>query len=92
MELNVRATVFETWLASAGRGDSFVYHRGELGRDKAQDARLADLAEKMLHLSNGRFDVVSVCGHIRSEIIGNRQVELITRRDRGEIIYCARKL
>lgn len=88
--LNCRATAFESWLGTAGKGDSFVYHRGELGRDKAKDPSLAELADDMLEASNGRFDVVSKCGHVRGEIIGTGRVELLTRRDRGEIVYFAR--
>ena len=82
---------FEQWLLSARPGEPFVYHRGELGRDSEHDPDLAALAERLRELSNARFDVVSKCGHVRGEVIGAGQIELLTRRERGESVYMARK-
>lgn len=79
--------VLNRWLGRAKPGDRAIYHRGELARDKAGDPQLAELAEELLKLSNGRFDVVSECGHVRDEIIGTRRVELLTRRSGGETGY-----
>ena len=52
-------------------GAVYCYHRGELARDKQHDADLAAVADRLLHLCVGRFDQVSPCGHVRSEIIGD---------------------
>jgi hypothetical protein len=89
--LNVRMIALQDWLTRSKKGEPFVYHRGELARDKQHDPSLCELAERMLTICNGRFDVVSECGHIRGEIIGSGAVELVTRRDRGETVYFARK-
>lgn len=88
---NVRLSALDYWLVRSERNEPFVYHRGELARDKQNDPNLSALAERMLKISNGRFDVVSECGHIRGEIVGSGTVELVTRRDRGETVYFARK-
>lgn len=88
----IRLAVLDRWLDTAQRGELLTYHRGELARDKAADPALAALADRMLEISNGDFNVVSRCGHIRGRIVGSRLVELITRRERGESVYLARKL
>jgi hypothetical protein len=90
--LNVRATMLEGWLADIARREQFVYHRGELARDRALDPGLSALADTMLGHAAGRWDVVSRCGHIRGELIGTGKVELVTRRERGETIYVAKKI
>ena len=83
--------MFNKWLAEAKPGEKFCYFRGELAYAKQFDPHLARFADKLLELSTGRFDQVSACGHVRGEIIGDGTVELITRRDRGETVYLARK-
>ena len=87
----IRCAMLERWLQEATPGAVYCYHRGELGRDKLHDPDLAAVADRLLHLCVGRFDVLSRCGHIRGEIIGDGTVELLTRRDRGESIYLARR-
>ena len=87
----IRCRMLERWLAEAGTGAIYVYHRGELGRDKLHDPDLAAVADRLLELSTGRFDVVSGCGHVRGEIIGDGTVELLTRREGGQTVYLARK-
>ena len=72
MQPDVIDRMLERWLEEAEPGERFVYHRGELARDKLHDPRLSAMAERMLALSNGRFDVVSGCGHVRGEIVGQR--------------------
>ena len=84
--------MLDQWIGDAARREQFVYHRGELARDRAWDPGLAALADAMLALAAGRWDLVSRCGHIRGELIGSGKVELATRRQRGETVYFARKL
>ena len=91
MTQSIIERMLEWWLEDAEPGERFIYHRGELARDKVHDPELSAVAERMLALSNGRFDVVSSCGHIRGEVIGSRQVELLTKRERGEILYIAER-
>lgn len=86
-----RADLFERWLETAAVGQGFVYHRGELSRDRQRDPVLSRLADRVLGLSNGRFDVVSTCGHIRGRIIGTGAVRMVTMRDQGETVYLAIK-
>ena len=83
--------MFEQWFAEAKPGDKLVYHRGLLAADKVHDPHLARLSDRLLELSNGRYDILSNCGHIRGEIVGTRQLELFTRRERGETLYLAVK-
>ena len=83
--------MLERWLAESTVGAVYCYHRGELGRDRLHDPDLAAVADRLLELSAGRFDVVSGCGHIRGEIIGDGTLELLTRREHGESVYLARK-
>ena len=83
--------MLDVWLAEAKPGEKFVYHRGSVAADKVHDPHLARLADRLLELSNGRFDGISACGHVRFEIVGDGTVELFTRRDRGETVYLARK-
>jgi hypothetical protein len=80
--MNIRSLAFDHWLENAAPHEPFVYHRGELARDKAQDPDLAALADRMLQASTGHFEVVSLCGHVRGEIIGTKELE----------VYLARKL
>jgi hypothetical protein len=91
MQPDVIDRMLERWLDEAEPGERMIYHRGELARDKVHDTRLSAVADRMLGLSNGRYDVVSTCGHIRGEIVGTRQVELLTKRERGETLYIAEK-
>ena len=83
--------MFDKWLAEAKPGEKFCYFRGELAYAKQFDPYLARLADHLLTLANVRVDVVSACGHCRGEIVGSRDIELLTRRDRGETIYLAVK-
>lgn len=88
----IRLALFERWLASAEPGESFVYFRGEsIAAAKENDPTLQVLADQMLRHADYRGDIISTCGHIRGEIIGSGEVELVTRRDRGELVYIARK-
>lgn len=84
---NVRLSLFERWMAKAQPGQRLAYHRGDLARDKVYDPDLERLADHLLRLGNVRADVVSKCGHIRDEIIGTRQIELLTGRENGETVY-----
>jgi hypothetical protein len=88
----IRQRVIERWLSAARPGDQMVYHRGELYRDKLRDPDLAAAAQRMLELSTGRFAIISKCGHERGLLVGSRTVELVTRRERGELVYMARRL
>lgn len=92
MNASIRLRLFEQWFSTAKPGATFIYHRGELARDKREDPALSELADRMLHVSTGRFDVVSACGHIRGKIIGSGQVELVTRREQGTMTHLARRL
>jgi hypothetical protein len=87
----VRLQLFDTWLTNDALGDRFVYHRGELARDAAADPDLAAVAAKVRALSTGRFDEVSVCGHVRGETIGSGKLEIVSRREHGEIVHLARR-
>lgn len=87
----IATRILDRWLASARPGDRLAYHRGDLARDKLYDPGLAALADRLLELSNGRFDVISDCGHCRGEIVGTRQIELLTRREHGETVYLAER-
>lgn len=91
MQPDVRDRMLDRWLEDAQPGSRLIYHRGELARDKIHDPPLAVLAERMLALSNGRYDVVSNCGHVRGEVVGDRTVELLTKRERGETLYIAER-
>jgi hypothetical protein len=90
-EPSLRRVLFEQWLAKAKAGEEFVYHRGQLALDREYDPDLADLADRLQHLADARFDLTTRCGHIRGEIIGSGQVLLLTRRDRDDTVYFTRK-
>lgn len=83
--------LFERWLVDRSLGERFVYHRGELARDAERDPDLAKLATRVREESTGRFDEVSVCGHVRGETVGNGSVEIVSRRERGELVHVARR-
>lgn len=69
-----------------------IYHHGNLARDRKRDKALAELADKLLELSDGRFDVVSKCGHIRGHIVGQGRVRLVQRTEgNGITAYVAVK-
>jgi hypothetical protein len=87
----IRCAMLERWLAEATTGAVYCYHRGELARDRLHDPDLAAVADRLLELSTGRFDLVSGCGHVRGEIVGDGTLELLTKRIRGETVYLARK-
>ena len=92
MAPGVRIRLFDRWLAGTPPNvPAFVYHRGELARDRRTDPALDELAEHVLRASDVRADVVSSCGHVRGEIVGSGQVRLFTRMDRGERVYVAVK-
>lgn len=91
MQPDIRDRMLDRWLHDAEPGSRLIYHRGELARDKLHDPRLSAVAERMLALSNGRFDIVSGCGHVRGEIVGSKQVELLTKKERGETLYIAER-
>lgn len=82
---------FEAWLERAMAGDRYRYHLGELGSDKEADPEVEAIADRLLHAANGHFDVVSGCGHLRSEITGTGEVELLQRPDAGQRSYLAQK-
>ena len=88
-----RLKMFEGWLEGEllPGAPFFIYHRGELARDRAHDPDLAALADRALTASDGKFDVVSKCGHVRGRIVGSGQVRLVTRKERGETAYMAVK-
>ena len=81
--------VFERWFTEAKPGDKLVYARGSLAYEKQYNASLARLADRLLTLSNGEFEVLSPCGHSRGLIVGSRELELLTKREHGEIVYLA---
>ena len=84
--------MFERWLAEAKPGDKLVYYRGLRSQKISFMTRIwHGLADRLLELSNGRYDVFSNCGHFRGEIVGSKDIELLTRRERGETIYLAIK-
>ena len=70
---------------------SFVYHCGELGRDKRDDPDLQAIADRVLEVGDVRFDKVSKCGHVRGEHVGLGLVKLVTRRSPGGVCYIAVK-
>ena len=81
---------------AAGRPDVHGWPPGRRAckasdRLRLHDPDIAAVADRLLELSTGRFDLVSGCGHVRGEIIGDGTLELLTRRDRGETVYLARK-
>jgi hypothetical protein len=91
MGASLREAALDRWLDRAKPGELFIYHRGELGRDKQADPDLSALADKLLEKCAGRFDIVSRCGHVRGEIVGTGKVELVTlQREGGECVYAAR--
>ena len=83
--------MFEQWFAEAKAGDKFVYHRGLLAADKLHDPALARLADRLLALANCRVAVLSSCGHLRGEVVGSKDIELLTARQHGETVYMAVK-
>lgn len=89
----LRERLFTRWLARAQRGQIFVYHRSEesLARDVTRDDDLAQLAEVIRRRSTGFFEEVSTCGHVRGSTTGTGQLELLTRREKGETTYFCRK-
>ena len=44
MQPDVIDRMLERWLEEAEPGERFVYHRGELARDKVHDPRLSAMA------------------------------------------------
>lgn len=80
---------FERWLADPHGPPGYVYHVGELARDKVRDPALAAVAQRALELSDCSKAVVSRCGHVRGWLTGARRVRLVTRRERGETLYIA---
>lgn len=91
-ELTIRERAFEAWKRHAPPGSVYRYHHGEFGADRRQDPELELLADRLLKASNGDFDVVSGCGHIRDHIDGAGEVELLQRPDGGQRSYLARRL
>lgn len=89
---NVRLEAFLFWLEHPELGQELIYHKGELARDAEQDPQLAELSERLRELSNGEYDIVSKCGHVRGHVSGTRVIELVTSRIRGGIVYIARRL
>lgn len=84
---------FEMWLQGDLPYPCYVYHAGtSIARDKQIDPDLARLADRVLEVSTGEFDLVSRCGHVRGHLTGSGQVELCTRRAaNGERLYLARR-
>ena len=56
--------MLERWFAEAKPGNKLAYRRGSVAIDKVHDPHLARLADLLLELSTGRFDIASECGHI----------------------------
>ena len=83
--------MFERWFAEAKPGDRLAYCRGSLAYQKQYDPALARLADRLLSLANGEFEVLSPCGHPRGLIVGSRDIELLTRKEHGETVYLAIK-
>jgi hypothetical protein len=88
---SLRLRIFEAWLASPHTLRQMVYHRGHLAFDRKDDPELAGLADRVLELSDGEFDLVSKCGHVRGHLSGSRTLRLFTRRERDEIVYLCEK-
>jgi hypothetical protein len=88
---SLRERAFDDWLARAAPGQEFTYHRGHLALDREHDRDLAALQDRLQQLSDGQFDLVTACGHVRGEIVGAGQIQLLARRNRDETVYFARK-
>ena len=86
---DVRVAMFQAWLEGKSPERFHVYHIGELARDQRSDPTLATLADMARKASTGRFIGVSKCGHVRWEDIGTGEIDLVTRRDMGEIVHIA---
>lgn len=89
MKSDLRIRLFEQWFAAAKPGSTFVYHRGELARDRRDNPELGDLADRVLKLSDCSKPIVSECGHVRGWIHGTGDVRLFTRRDRDTMAHVA---
>jgi hypothetical protein len=83
--------LFDRWWATATPGAEFVYHKGDLASARQHDRALAAFADRLQHLSTGRWDVITKCGHCRGEVVGSGQLALLTRRVQGESVYIVRK-
>lgn len=83
--------LFERWLVDLSLGERFVYHRGELARDCEGDPDTAAIAQTVRDVSNLEHDIVSKCGHVRGYFKGTGLVELVSRRERGELVHMARR-
>ena len=59
------------------------------GARAAADPALDQLADRIQRASAARFAIVTKCGHVRGEIIGTGEVQMITGREQGETIYLA---
>jgi hypothetical protein len=88
----VLASFVAEWLQRAKPGQAVIYHRGELACDKQTDAILRQVADRVLAVSTGRFDLLSRCGHIRGELVGTGEFEITSRPGHGERLYIARRL
>jgi len=86
---NLRLQLFEDWFATAEPGATFIYHRGELGRDRRDNLALAELADRVLKDSDCSKPIISVCGHVRGWIHGTGKLRLFTRREQGTIANVA---
>lgn len=85
-------TLLDLWLSGRLPHRELVYHHGNLAKDRKRDKALAELADRLQELSDGRFDVVSKCGHIRGHIIGQGKVRLVQRHEsNGMTTYVAVK-
>jgi hypothetical protein len=87
--MNIRLYDFEEWFSTAQPGATYVYHRGELGRDRRENPNLDELADRVLRDSDCSKPVVSICGHVRNWIHGTGKLRLFTRRERGTIANVA---
>jgi hypothetical protein len=56
------------------------------------DPDLHQVADRVLEVSTVRADIVSVCGHVRGELIGSGQFEVTSYLDHGERVHIARRL
>ena len=58
---------------------------------RKRDPGFAKLADRLLELSDGEFDLVSKCGHVRGHLSGDRTLRLFTRSEHGETVDLCEK-
>ena len=87
------AAKLERWLMHARKGDSAVYHiGGNIAADRKASPQVEAVAEYALRHAKGDWPILSVCGHIRSHLIGSGELTLVQRRTKdGQTAYIAIK-